>query len=94
VDRVLGDPEQRPRSLTGDQLERAVHHRSWVRVVPGITRGGDHLPPAASRPGRGGQPDQLRIGRLTPAAEIGRELGQRLIHTTQRNRVATGRRRP
>ena len=27
VDRVLGDAEQRPRSLTGDQPERAVHHR-------------------------------------------------------------------
>ena len=91
VDRVLGDAEQWPRPLTRDQPERAVHHCGWVRVVPGITRGGDGLPPASSRPGRGGQADQLRIGRLTPAAEIGRELRQRLIHTTQRSRAMTGR---
>jgi hypothetical protein len=91
VDRVLDDAEQRPRSLAGDEPERAVHHCGRVRVVPGIARGGDGLPPAARRPGRGGQPDQLRIGRLAPAAEIGRKLGQRLVHATQRSRVATGR---
>ncbi len=93
VDRVLGDAEQRPRPLTRDQPERAVHHRGCAWVVPLITRGSDGLPPAASRPGRGSQPDQLPIRRLTPAAEIGRELRQRLIHTTQRSQTATGWRR-
>src|SRR6185437_2758770 len=55
-------------------------------VVPCIARGGDGVSPAASRPGSGGQPDQLRIGWLAPAAEIGRELGRCLIHATQRSR--------
>ena len=90
VDRVLGDAEQRSRPLAGDQPERAVHHHGCARVVPLITRGGDGLPPAARRPGCGGQPDQFRIRWLTPAAEIGREIRQRLIHATQRSQTATG----
>jgi hypothetical protein len=92
VYRVLGDAEQRPRSLARDEAEPAVNHRGRVRVIPGIARGGERLPPAPSRAGSGSQPDQLRVRRLAPAAEISGELSQHLVHTTQRSQAATGRR--
>jgi hypothetical protein len=36
------------------------------------------------RPGGGGQPDQVRIGHLGPAAGIAGELGERVFHARKR----------
>jgi hypothetical protein len=43
-------------------------------------------PPAAARPGRCGQPNQLLIRHYGPSAEVSGEFGQRLVHSRQPRR--------
>jgi hypothetical protein len=66
MDRALDSAEQRPRPLTRDEPERPVDHTGHV-LIPGIARLGNGIPPVASRPGSGSQPDQLRRLELSAA---------------------------
>jgi hypothetical protein len=73
----------------GDPVDHAGH------VVIGHDAAGHRhgAPPAAGRPSRGGQPDQLRVWYPGPAAEITGEFGQRLFHPRSPRPGSTRRRR-
>ena len=83
VQGVLGGAGQQRRPGLGAFPAGQADHPGDVLIAPDAARGGDGIPPAAARPGRRGQPDQLLIRHHGSAAEVSGELGQRLVHSRQ-----------